>query len=258
MQQQSRPDSVRFWFFSWIQLKRCLRGKKLLILGSILILPVLLSVYLFVESKASRWEDIITMVGVIYLPLLLPLIALFYAGPIIVEELEQHTYLYLVVRPIPRYQIYLGKNLAAYIMTVSLVGLSLLLFLAFQLPMFSNLEGLASDVALLVIALLLGASTYITLFSSLASLFGRSTLAGILYYILFEGFLGRLPVLEYLSIRYHLYNLIDFTREKTTAELLLNQGVEVSQVLSGIVLLVGTLFFLGAGSFLSSVREYKG
>lgn len=243
--------------FIRVQFERCLKRRKVIVLGVVLLLPVILSVAAVVNGTRIPWTEITRVVAFIYTPFLLPLVALFYGGPIIVEEIEQRTYLYLLVRPVPRYQLFLGKLAAASGTTFLLTAASVLIFVAVQSPMIQDGSLAGASIARIATALSLGTLAYVSLFAALASVFGRSMLAGILYFIIFEWGISRLPMLELLSIRFHLYRVLEFVPKKSTTEMLLPEGIQVEPWVSTLVLGVATVLFIVVGAIISEFRQYK-
>jgi len=176
---------------------------------------------------------------------------------VIVEDIEQRTYLYLIPRPLARYQQFLAKIAASASTTLVLVGASLVIFVGILLPLLWGQANAGESILKLVIALLLGTLAYTGLFAALASIFGRSILAGILYFILFEGMLSRLPVLELLSIRFHLYKLLEYVPEEAATDMFLPRALEVTPTMSGVSLGVAAAVFIGVGLLVSEYKEYK-
>lgn len=243
--------------FLGVQFERCLKRRKVVVLGIILLLPVALSVAALVNGASIPWAEVTRVVGLIYTPFLLPLVALFYGGPIIVEEIEQRTYIYLLLRPVPRYQLFLGKLLAASATTLLLTSVSVGVFVGVQSPLIEGASMAAQSVGRIAGALVLGTMAYVSLFAALASVFGRSMLAGILYFILFEWGISRLPVLELMSIRFHLYRVLEFVPQESPTERLLPAGIEVEPWISALVLAVGALVFVIVGAVISELRQYR-
>ncbi len=243
--------------FLGVQFAQCLKRRKVIVLGILLLLPVILSVAALVHGTRIPWSELTRAVGVIYTPFLLPLVALFYGGPIIVEEIEQKTYAYLLVRPVPRYQLFFGKLLAASATTLLLTLVSLLVFIGVQSPMIQGTSLAGPSIARMATALGLGTLAYVSLFAALASVFGRSLLAGILYFIIFEWGISRLPVLELLSIRFHLYRILEFAPERSMTEMLMPASIEVEPWISTLVLCIASVVLIAVGALISEFRQYR-
>ena len=62
-----------------------------------------------------------------YLHFLLPLMAVFIGTAVIIDEVESATLPYLLVRPIPRWQIIFAKTLASEVLLASILTISLMM-----------------------------------------------------------------------------------------------------------------------------------
>jgi ABC-2 type transport system permease protein len=138
---------------------------------------------------------------------LLPLVALLYASGIINDEQEDQTITYLLVRPIPKWAIYLVKFLATVTMVVLLtVVFTVLTYLA----IFIGAEPTDHDIPLRCLTTAsihsLAVVAYCSLFGLMSILTKRILVVGILYTVVVEGFFANLP----FSIR--LATVIYYTR----------------------------------------------
>jgi ABC-2 type transport system permease protein len=137
----------------------------------------------------------------LFLPTLLPIVVLLPATAAFGEELEDGTLPYLLMKPVTRIRLVLGKYLAAMLVTLPalLLGLVVTTLLASRgrdlEALWSSFVGMVG--ASMMAALLLGAVFL------LVSLFvPRALLAGILYVFVWESLLGRfLPGVRAISSR---------------------------------------------------------
>jgi ABC-2 type transport system permease protein len=138
---------------------------------------------------------------------LLPLIALLYASGIIQDEQEDQTITYLLIRPIPKWLLYIVKMFATWTTTVVLtVLLTVITYIAiyghsgFE---FSN----AVERCLIACGIhALAVIAYCSVFGLLSVLTKRVLLVGVLYTAIVEGLLANLP----LSVR--MATVIYYTR----------------------------------------------
>lgn len=190
-----------------LTLRQHRRGRRLLLLAVLFALPALIAVLTRATdpsepARSTEFHLLLTL-----MPLaLLPLAALLYATGMIQDEVEEQTLTYLLVRPLPRWALYLTKLLATYLLTAALAGVFAVVTCAAIYggrPEFwgTVLPGRALTVAALF-ALTLFA--YCALFG-LIGLFTRYALvAGIAYVMLFEGMLGGLDfVVRRLTVQYN-------------------------------------------------------
>lgn len=141
------------------------------------------------------------------IPFLVPLAAIFYGGPAIVEEMEGRTLTYLMLRPIDKAWLFLGKALASILVAVPVVVVPLLLLFAICLSQSPDLRLALENLGPMLGAVTLGAIVYTAVFAALGAAFASGLLASIIYFVVFEMVLGTLPILELTSMRYHIRTL---------------------------------------------------
>ncbi|HEX4414893.1 MAG TPA: ABC transporter permease, partial [Lacipirellulaceae bacterium] len=129
---------------------------------------------------------------------LLPLIALLYASGIIQDEQEDQTITYLLVRPLPKWLLYIVKMIATWTTTVVLV---LLLTVLTYVAIYARSNVPWADVAHRCFKTAaiqsLAVVTYCSIFGLVGLLAKRSLVIGVLYTVIVEGLLANLP----LSVR---------------------------------------------------------
>jgi ABC-2 type transport system permease protein len=184
------------------------RGRRLIVIGVLLAVPVLLSLaYRGSESKPNGAAFALQLFVVLVLPILLPLTALILSTTALGNEIEDGTLAYLALRPISRLALVLGKLLAASLVTAAPVELAtLLMYLV-------SVQGGGSGGALLalLLAALLGSVVYCSLFLLLGLLMPRrGLLVGLGYVLVWEGAAAGLSgTLATLSVRRYLDGIID-------------------------------------------------
>jgi ABC-2 type transport system permease protein len=228
----------------WLSLRQYLRARRLFVLGFLFLLPGVLGV--LVEIFAPVWHPgdfqnlavysamprpDVMFAGLIYtarladrlrelefalvftlIPhTLLPLTALLFASGMIQDELEDQTLTYLLVRPLPKWTIYLVKLLAALLVSVALVAVfTALTYLAFSFrtPAF-NLSFLAPRVASVIPAASLAVICYSAIFGFMSLLTRRTLVFGGAYLILIEGVLANIDfALRRLTVVYYFRVLV--------------------------------------------------
>ena len=143
-------------------------------------------------------------------PFLVPLAALFYGGPAIIEEMEGRTLTYLTLRPIPKWALYLGKLIAGWIVGALVVCVPMIALFFVSLATSEDLMATISSLGQLSLAAGLGVICYTSIFAMLGAAFASSLISGIVYFVAFEMVLATLPVLELLSVRYYLRTIAEF------------------------------------------------
>src|SRR5262245_54613201 len=108
----------------WLAVRQHSRGVRLLILCFLFLLPTLIVVVLWLTSPGVPPADLEKYLILYIFPhVLVPLAALLYASGMIRDEIEEQTLTYLLIRPLPRWAIYLTKLLATLVAGTVLTGL---------------------------------------------------------------------------------------------------------------------------------------
>src|SRR5262249_27179029 len=98
----------------WLALRQLCRGKRLLILCALFMLPAILAIVVRVNDPQGLRDDLAFAFILNLVPhALVPLVALLFASGMIQDEVEEQTLTYLLVRPLPKWAIYVVKLLAA-------------------------------------------------------------------------------------------------------------------------------------------------
>jgi ABC-2 type transport system permease protein len=136
---------------------------------------------------------------------LLPLLALLYASGMIQDEQEEQTITYLLIRPLPRWALYVVKLLATLTTTVVLTALfTAITYAAIYLGSEAPIWEMGRRCALAAGINGLAVVTYCCLFGLLSLLTKRTLIVGILYSIVFEGVLANLPFgIRLLTVIYY-------------------------------------------------------
>jgi ABC-2 type transport system permease protein len=180
------------------------------------------------------------------LPILFPLMTLFLAAMVIREEIQNNTITYLWVKPISRASIVLTKFVSAFIVSFSLIAVSIFITTFIAIPDLS----LALN---LVLATGIGMLAYGALFLAASLVFSRAILIGMAYIIVWEGSFSRISTLTSdLSIRHYASNfaanIVDLSRMNST----------ISLESSLIVLLTITVGLLVVAVYRFSSMEFSG
>jgi ABC-2 type transport system permease protein len=189
-----------------LTLRQHLHGKRWLVVGGLFLLPALLAG--LVRATAPQESPAISEFLFVFMFIpqaLLPLVALLYGSGIVKDEQEDQTFTYLLIRPIPRWAIYLVKVLATLTTTVVLTAIFTALTYA---TIYIGVDAGGENIPLRCLKAIgvhsLAVATYCCLFG-LMSLLTRWTLVlGILYTAFFEGFLANMPFsVRLLTVLYY-------------------------------------------------------
>jgi ABC-2 type transport system permease protein len=201
-----------------LTLRQNVRGRRLLVLSLLFLLPVVLAAALklvpylqtppagtVVESPPPEIPEFALVFNLIP-HVLAPLTALLCAAGIVQDEVEEQTLTYLLLRPLPRWALYATRLAAAWLTTTVLTVLFTTLTLT---VIYWNTPELWGDVlprrAATVAALMaLAQAGYCSLFGLIGLLTRRSLLTGLAYIIVFEGLLANFDaVVRRLTVMYY-------------------------------------------------------
>jgi ABC-2 type transport system permease protein len=198
-----------------LALRQHLRGRRLLLLALLFLLPSVLAVVVRLSPYAPPADDVAFALVFNLIPhALVPLTALLFAAGIIQDEVEGQTLTYLLLRPLPRWALYLTKLAATVLVTAVLTGAFTVLTFAVIYWNTADLWGsVLSGRALKAAALMaLAQAAYCSLFAFLGQVTRWALLVGLAYIVGFEGLLAnfafvgrRLTVMYYfrvLSVRW--------------------------------------------------------
>jgi ABC-2 type transport system permease protein len=195
-----------------LAVRQQVRGKRLLVLSLLFAMPSVLIVVIRLTSNYPPPSENLEFGLVLNLipHALVPLAALLYAAGIIQDEVEEQTLTYLLLRPLPRWGLYLMKLLAALLVTAALTAVfTIATFVAIALTASNPTPEMAGRA--LETAGLLGLTEvgYCGLFGLLGLITRRSLLVGVGYIVLLEGLLATLPtVARRLTVMYYFRVLV--------------------------------------------------
>lgn len=187
------------WTLYGLTLRQHLHGRRWIAVALVFLLPAGLAVLIRSTGAPvpSRFLEFV-LSWMLVPQALLPLVALLYASGIIQDEQEDQTITYLLIRPLPKWLIYIVKMAATWTTTVALtVVLAVLTYAAVytgsNVPLaeaFHRGVKAAEIHSLAVIA-------YASIFGLLGLITKRSLVVGMVYTVVVEGLLANLP----LSVR---------------------------------------------------------
>ncbi|MCK9485999.1 MAG: ABC transporter permease [Dehalococcoidia bacterium] len=191
-----------------LSLRQLVAQRRTLLLVLLAALPVALAV-LFRVTGGSLEENPDFAAGIMahfIVALVLPLTALVVGTAALGQELEDGTIVYLVAKPLPRWQVVLAKIGAAWIVTATLIASSVLLV---GLVLFVGQEG-ASQVPAFMVAVVLGALGYTALFVALSIRFSRALIIGLAYVFVWESLLSQfIAGVRFLSVGSYTVSIAD-------------------------------------------------
>jgi len=190
-----------------LTLRQHLRGRRLLILSLLFLLPSIMAAVARLTPHPPRPAELEFWLVLNVIPhALATLTALLYAAGIIQDEVEEQTFTYLLARPLPRWAIYVTRMAVTLLVTAGLTCIFTVLCLTVT---YWNTPELWDDVlpgrALKISALLALAQVgYCAVFGLVGLLTRWALFAGLAYIVAFEGLLATFPsVLRQLTIMFY-------------------------------------------------------
>jgi ABC-2 type transport system permease protein len=194
------------WTLYVLTLRQHLRGKRWLVMGALLLLPVGLAILVRAVAPNFPLRGAEFMLEFFLVPqAVLPIVALVYASGIIRDEQEEQTITYLLVRPIAKWSIYIIKLLATMTTAVGLtVACTVLAFVAIYAGGGPQAEGAVSRCLTAVSIHALAVISYCSLFGLFSLVTRRVLLIGVIYTAIVEGVLANFPFgIRLLAVIYY-------------------------------------------------------
>jgi ABC-2 type transport system permease protein len=183
------------WTLYILTLRQHLHGKRWMVMVALFLLPACMAIV--IRSTARDPASILLefVLGFMLVPqALLPLIALLYASGMIQDEQEEQTITYLLVRPIPKWAIYLMKLLATCTTAVILtLILTIFTYAAVYLHTHASVADVAVRGAKAASLHSLAVVAYCSLFGLIGVITRRTLVVGIIYMAIIEGVFANLP-----------------------------------------------------------------
>lgn len=203
------------------------------------------------QQALNKFADEVFMP--IFVSFLLPLLALIYATAAIGEEREERTLVYLLIRPLSRYRIYLAKAFGVLPLVI-LVGVG-------GFAVISLCAGPAAGLIwnLFEPAVLRGCIAYTCLFLLFGAIFPKPLVLAVVYAFFCEALLGNMPgTIKRLAVSFHtrclMYDAGANFGIKPDSEL---QFVPISGDAARWVLDLTSIGLLAFGAFLFHRKEFR-
>ncbi len=184
------------------------RGLRLLVLAALFALPIVFAVLIRRYQTPYRPASVegSLIFGLIF-PALVPLTALLLASGMVQDDVEEQTLTYLLIRPIPRWAIYLAKLAGTVLVSwarsvIFTIGTLVAVYWGQERLMGAVLR----DRSLIVAALLgLALSTYSAIFGAMSLWVRRTLVVGAIYIVGFEMIFGSIDfVIRELTVIYYI------------------------------------------------------
>ncbi len=265
------PSVGAVLWICWFSLREMSRRRRLFSLGAISMLPVLVVLAIriwFGDQGLTAQLQLSSLTHEVIIPFLIPIVAMAVGVSAIGEQVEEGTIVYLWTRPVRRRAIYLGRLLAAQV--VSSLLLSGALMLCFLVMVSKGLSIINWDFLKLYmttfIIIALGTFSYCAVFAAMGTFFRKPVLPAILFAFGWEGMVSGIPArVQELSLRFHLQNIVEIPKivpdniEGVLGALLKTafEREAVPKLQSVAILLAVMLFFTALGIWLLRMKEIE-
>ena len=201
-----------------LTVRQLLGRRRTLLLVAFSCLPLLIAVIFQLagnsdtDAQSFVAKHILDQIGI---AAVLPFVALVMGTAALGAEIEDGTAVYLLARPIPRYEIVISKLLPAWIISAALVAASM--FISGVVGLWG--EPMKEIPLAFAIATIAGSLLYTAVFLALSIYTGRALIIGLIYVFVWEGLLTNLlPGTRLFSIREYTRALADAMSSTSAAE----------------------------------------
>ncbi|MCB1182078.1 ABC transporter permease subunit [bacterium] len=209
------PSLTAVSWLAWFSFREMSRRKRLLSLAAINLLPVLvvLSIRIwFPDEGITAQMQLASLSYEVIIPFLIPITAMAVGIPAIGEQIDDGTIVFTWTRPIKRRAIFLGRLLAAQVVSIALMsGALVLCFLIMVSQGLGVIDWAFLKLYLMTFLIIaIGAVSYASVFAAMGTHFRKPVLPAILFAFGWENLVTNIParVQEY-GLRFHLRNLIE-------------------------------------------------
>ena len=164
------------------------RGKVLVLVGVGALPPLLALLYTLSDSRVEPQTFLVRGYTDLVLVVVAPVTALVFAAAALGNELEDGTIVYLLLKPLPRWQIVVSKLVVA----VAIIAVFVTVCIYVTALVLDRGVGEAHVAFAFALGAALGGAAYAAMFTFLGLITSRALIAGLLYVFVWEGLLTRL------------------------------------------------------------------
>ena len=249
------------WALTTISITRQLRTKRIFVMAALFCLPVMLAgITRYYDNGFNPSQSEFILIYTLIPQALIPLAALLYASGMIQDEIEDQTLTYLMIRPLPRWGIYLAKLVATLFVTTLLTTVfTLLTFLAINAGTSDYWTEQTLHRAMMTSGLFsMSLLAYVAIFGAMSLVFKRTLVIGVAYIILFEGVLANIDfMVRKATVMYYFRVLtvrwLDVRRPEWS--IILSEAPSATECLFTIAIATVVITSIAATYF--SMREFR-
>ena len=182
------------------------RGRLLVLVGLAALPPLLALLYTFSDSRIDPQTFLVRGYTDFVYVVVAPVTALVFAAAALGSEVEDGTIVYLLLKPLPRWQIVVSK----LVVTVAVIAVFVTICIYVTALVLDRGLGEAHVAFAFALGAALGGAAYAAIFSFLGLITSRALIAGLLYVFIWEGLVTQLfRGARNLSVREYMRGLAD-------------------------------------------------
>lgn len=244
-----------------ITIARQIRGRRIWLF--ILMFAVPPAIALLVRRHDTAYDPDESAMALLFMLIpqgVLPLAALLFASSLVQDDVEEQTLTYFLIRPIPRWAIYVAKVIGAVLVTSTLAALftaATLAAIRWGVDGYGPAE-LAREAGVLAATSSLAMLAYISIFGLLGLVTKRVLVLGVGYVVLFEGIVSNIPFLvRYGTVLFHVRVLAVRWLGLDGGPWSIDPATAPAAATSIACLAVASAAFLALGAWLFGAREFR-
>jgi ABC-2 type transport system permease protein len=226
------------FFILRLTLRQLLFRKSTFLLVALGFIPVVIAVIFSIsdpDTDPERWTA--SMLTALVVTGVLPLTALMFGVSALGDELEDGTAVYLLTKPLQRWQVLLPKVVAPWLLTSAFV------FTAAVVSGFIALGGSSALTWGFAVASVIGALAYSAVFVLLSVVTTRALVAGLIYVFIWEGALtGIFEGLRNLSIRHYTLGIAEWLADTAPATFDASLSGTTALIMAAVVTVAAAFF----------------
>jgi ABC-2 type transport system permease protein len=256
-----RINLAALWMVVKITASRQGRGRRLTVMTALFSLSIIL-VILARQYQTSYEPAAIAKLVILglFFQALVPLAALLFASGMVQDDVEEQTITYLLIRPIPRWTIYLSKLLGTFLLTWIMASVFAIVTLTIvywgEPELWSSILPTQGPGVVGLLAMALGA--YVSIFGGMSLVLRRTLIIGAIYIVVFEGFLANVDfVFRFATIMYYIRVLSIRWLDLSGADWSIDPQTAPSSTTCLLILIGTTAWASLLGAWIFQVREFR-
>jgi ABC-type transport system involved in multi-copper enzyme maturation permease subunit len=242
------------WGVARLTLRLMLFSPRVMVFAAIGMFPVLIAIlwnisryFGVVSIHTLPFSMFMTLMGGFHFYFYIILLSLIYGTALFGDEIEENTISYLLLRPVKREAMWTGKMLAYLMLSVPVIVLSVFLtfFTLMWAAKYGNFANQVRQCIEVCLISVIGLIAYGSFFLWMGVQFKRSTMKGLVFAYIWEGFIPFAPgYVKFYCIRYYLLSMFpDQSAIPFNGMGIMNFYEQTATIRSVVTLLIITVIF---------------